>query len=483
MRRRVRARRPPGRVLFNEVLPPGIGFINETHGQEGARERWWATATASSAPRSRPTCSTSSRTWASSTRPRPASRWASTTCASRREKDEIIERAQQGRGHASTQLPQRRDHRGRALQQGHRHLDARHDRGRAGHVRGPVAGPATGFNPIFMMADSGSRGNREQVRQLAGMRGLMAKPQKKITGGLGEIIESPVIHNFKEGLTVLEYFISTHGARKGLADTALKTADAGYLTRRLVDVAQDVIINEPDCGTDPRSRRSARSRTARKSSSRSRDRVLGRVAAEDVDPPDLERADRRGRPDDRRGRSPQRIDEAAKPGLEKMRIRSVLTCDARRGVCAQVLRPQPRHRASGGPRRGRGRHRRAVDRRAGHAAHAAHLPHRRHGEPHRRAVAHRRPRTPGKIRPLVELETVDAARNGQLVVASGHDGEIELARRADGRVRQRYNVPYGAQLFVADGAGRRGGAGAVRVGHLQQAGRDREGGHGARSWT
>src|SRR5258706_264182 len=106
-----------------------------------------------------------------------------------------------------------------------------------------------GFNPIFMMADSGSRGNREQIRQLAGMRGLMAKPQKKITGGLCEIIESPVTHNFKEGLSVLEYFISTHGARKGLADTALKTADAGYLTRRLVDVAQDVIINEPDCGT------------------------------------------------------------------------------------------------------------------------------------------------------------------------------------------------------------------------------------------
>ena len=106
-----------------------------------------------------------------------------------------------------------------------------------------------GFNPIFMMADSGSRGNREQVRQLAGMRGLMAKPQKKITGGVGEIIESPVIHNFKEGLNVLEYFISTHGARKGLADTALKTADAGYLTRRLVDVAQDMIVNEMDCGT------------------------------------------------------------------------------------------------------------------------------------------------------------------------------------------------------------------------------------------
>jgi DNA-directed RNA polymerase subunit beta' len=99
------------------------------------------------------------------------------------------------------------------------------------------------------MADSGARGSREQIRQLAGMRGLMAKPQKRLTGGAGEVIEQPVLRNFKEGLTVLEYFISTHGARKGLADTALKTADAGYLTRRLVDVAQDIIITEPNCGT------------------------------------------------------------------------------------------------------------------------------------------------------------------------------------------------------------------------------------------
>ena len=106
-----------------------------------------------------------------------------------------------------------------------------------------------GFNPVFMMFDSGSRGSRDQIRQLAGMRGLMAKPQKKLTGGIGEIIESPIKSNFREGLSVLEYFISTHGARKGLADTALKTADAGYLTRRLVDVAQDVVITEDDCGT------------------------------------------------------------------------------------------------------------------------------------------------------------------------------------------------------------------------------------------
>ena len=132
-----------------------------------------------------------------------------------------------------------------------------------------------------MMADSGSRGNREQVRQLAGMRGLMAKPQKKITGGVGEIIESPVIHNFKEGLTVLEYFISTHGARKGLADTALKTADAGYLTRRLVDVAQDVIINEDDCGTI-RGLSVGALKDGEDIIEPLADRVLGRVAAEDV---------------------------------------------------------------------------------------------------------------------------------------------------------------------------------------------------------
>jgi DNA-directed RNA polymerase, beta'' subunit/160 kD subunit len=106
-----------------------------------------------------------------------------------------------------------------------------------------------GFNALFMMTDSGARGSKDQIKQLAGMRGLMAKPQKSMKGSVGEIIESPITSNFKEGLSVFEYFISTHGARKGLADTALKTADAGYLTRRLVDVAQDVVVYEHDCGT------------------------------------------------------------------------------------------------------------------------------------------------------------------------------------------------------------------------------------------
>src|SRR5690606_30518118 len=106
-----------------------------------------------------------------------------------------------------------------------------------------------GFNSIYMMMHSGARGSREQIRQLGGMRGLMAKPQKNLAGSVGSIIENPILSNFKEGLDVLEYFISTHGARKGLADTALKTADAGYLTRRLVDVAHDLVITEEDCGT------------------------------------------------------------------------------------------------------------------------------------------------------------------------------------------------------------------------------------------
>jgi DNA-directed RNA polymerase subunit beta' len=105
-----------------------------------------------------------------------------------------------------------------------------------------------GFNSVFMMLDSGARGSKEQIRQLSGMRGLMAKPQKAGSTG-GDIIENPIISNFREGLSILEYFISSHGARKGLADTALKTADAGYLTRRLVDVAQDVIVMHEDCGT------------------------------------------------------------------------------------------------------------------------------------------------------------------------------------------------------------------------------------------
>jgi DNA-directed RNA polymerase subunit beta' len=191
-----------------------------------------------------------------------------------------------------------------------------------------------GFNPVFMMFDSGSRGSRDQIRQLAGMRGLMAKPQKKLTGGIGEIIESPIKSNFREGLTVLEYFISTHGARKGLADTALKTADAGYLTRRLVDVAQDVTITEEDCGTIL-----GLEMTALKEGEDVieplKERVTGTVAGEDVfDPHAL---DEHGDPK-LLVQAGQLIDEETadaidEAGIEKVKIRSVLTCEAKRGVC------------------------------------------------------------------------------------------------------------------------------------------------------
>ena len=187
-----------------------------------------------------------------------------------------------------------------------------------------------GFNSLFMMADSGARGSKEQIRQLAGMRGLMAKPQKKMTGSMGEIIESPITANFKEGLSVLEYFISTHGARKGLADTALKTADAGYLTRRLVDVAQDVTVTEEDCGTILGLRISDL-KEGEEVIEPLRDRILGRVAQEDVYDPET------GEIIVEAGTliTEEIADRIADAGVENVYIRSVLTCEAPRGVCAK----------------------------------------------------------------------------------------------------------------------------------------------------
>lgn len=185
-----------------------------------------------------------------------------------------------------------------------------------------------GFNPIYMMADSGARGSKEQIRQLAGMRGLMAKPQKKMTGQMGEIIEDPITANFREGLTVLEYFISTHGARKGLADTALKTADAGYLTRRLVDVAQDVIISQVDCDTIL-GIRIGDLKEGEEIIEPLRDRILGRVAAEDVfDPDSQDVIVEAGKLIDE-----EMADKISNTGIETVRIRSVLTCESKRGVC------------------------------------------------------------------------------------------------------------------------------------------------------
>ena len=186
-----------------------------------------------------------------------------------------------------------------------------------------------GFNSVFMMLDSGARGSKDQIRQLAGMRGLMAKPQKAGAEG-GQIIENPILANFKEGLSVLEYFISTHGARKGLADTALKTADAGYLTRRLVDVAHDVIIHEEDCGT-------LRGLVCKEIKNNDEvvaslgERILGRVSVHDiVDPLTGELIVAAG----------EEINDAAADRInaspiESVEIRSVLTCESKKGVCAK----------------------------------------------------------------------------------------------------------------------------------------------------
>jgi DNA-directed RNA polymerase subunit beta' len=177
------------------------------------------------------------------------------------------------------------------------------------------------FNPIYMMADSGARGSKQQIRQLAGMRGLMAKPS-------GEIIETPITSNFREGLTVLEYFTSTHGARKGLADTALKTADSGYLTRRLVDVSQDVIVSEYDCGTVKYIEATPLVEGGDIIQSL-RDRVLGRVAAEDIRDPFTKEMLVQANTEINEELA-VKIEDA---GLERLRIRSVLTCEAKRGVC------------------------------------------------------------------------------------------------------------------------------------------------------
>jgi len=186
-----------------------------------------------------------------------------------------------------------------------------------------------GFNSIYMMFDSGARGSREQIRQLSGMRGLMAKPQKS-GASAQEIIENPILSNFKEGLSILEYFISTHGARKGLADTALKTADAGYLTRRLVDVSQDVIINQNDCGT----LRGLVATALKKNDEIVEpllDRIVGRTSVHDIYNPDTtELIVRSG------DLITQNAGEAiSAAGIEEVEIRSVLTCEMRRGVCSK----------------------------------------------------------------------------------------------------------------------------------------------------
>ena len=298
-----------------------------------------------------------------------------------------------------------------------------------------------GLNPVYMMMVSGARGNRDQMRQLAGMRGLMAKPQKKLTGGIGEIIESPIKSNFREGLSVVEYFISTHGARKGLADTALKTADAGYLTRRLVDVAQDVTVTEDDCGTIL-----GLEMTALKEGEDIieplKDRIVGNVALEDVvDPLDGESLVQAG--DVILEEASDAIEEA---GIQSVRIRSVLTCEARRGVCRNCY---GRNLATMAP----------VD--IGEAVGI--LAAQSIGEPgtqltlrtfHIGGTAARiaaQTQRKSKMDGIVTLERVTTVENteGDQIVTS-REGQIILKTEA-GQIRSRLSVPYGATLSVVEG--------------------------------
>ena len=298
-----------------------------------------------------------------------------------------------------------------------------------------------GYNPVYMMMISGARGNRDQMRQLAGMRGLMAKPQKKLTGGIGEIIESPIKANFREGLSVVEYFISTHGARKGLADTALKTADAGYLTRRLVDVSQDVTVKEEDCGTIL-----GLEMTALKEGEDIieplKDRIVGNVALEDVvDPLDRELLVEAGSVVGEIA-----ADAVEEAGIQTVRIRSVLTCEARRGVCRMCY---GRNLATMG----------LVD--IGEAVGI--LAAQSIGEPgtqltlrtfHIGGTAARiaaQTQRKSKIDGVVALERVNTVvdSDGDRVVTS-REGQIVL-KTGGGQVRSRLSVPYGATLSVTEG--------------------------------
>jgi len=306
-----------------------------------------------------------------------------------------------------------------------------------------LAAQHQGLNPVYMMADSGARGSREQIRQLAGMRGLMAKPQKKITGGVGEIIENPITSNFREGLSVQEYFISTHGARKGLADTALKTADAGYLTRRLVDVAQDVIIREEDCGTILGLDVSA-IKEGEEIIESLHDRILGRVTLDDIyDPISDELIVSTG--DEIREEEANRIEDS---GIENVRIRSVLTCESRQGVCVNCY----------------GRNLSTLKMvNIGEAVGV--IAAQSIGEPgtqltlrtfHIGGTAARiaeQSRVESKYTGTVKLQDVQSVdRDDGTVMVISREG-IGQAHIVDdkGRVRSRLDVPYGAHLLVKDG--------------------------------
>ena len=298
-----------------------------------------------------------------------------------------------------------------------------------------------GFNSIYMMFDSGARGSKEQIRQLSGMRGLMAKPQKS-GASVQEIIENPILSNFKEGLSILEYFISTHGARKGLADTALKTADAGYLTRRLVDVAQDVVINSEDCGT----LRGIVATALKKNDEIVEplyDRILGRTSVHDIYMPESDNlivAAGELISED----IAKQIEDAE---IEEVEIRSVLTCEMRRGVCSKCYgRNLSNHRLA---QRGD-----AVGVVAAQSI----------GEPGTQLTL-RTFHVGGTASNIADVSDIKAKGNGYLeidelrtiervedgekkIIVVGRSGELKITDEKTGIVIMNTNIPYGSELLV-----------------------------------
>ncbi|MDA3942747.1 MAG: DNA-directed RNA polymerase subunit beta' [Bacteroidetes bacterium] len=302
-----------------------------------------------------------------------------------------------------------------------------------------------GFNPVFMMLDSGARGSKEQIRQLSGMRGLMAKPQKSGATG-GEIIENPILSNFKEGLSVLEYFISTHGARKGLADTALKTADAGYLTRRLVDVAQDVVITEKDCGT-LRGLTISALKKSEEVVETLYDRILGRVALHDLYHPQTGELVILGGEEITEDIA-EVIEESP---IEQVEIRSVLTCESKRGVCANCY---GRNLSSG----------KLVQKGEAVGVVAAQSI----GEPGTQltlrtfhvggtasnvAVLSKVEAKFDGILEIDELRSVDFSKDGKdYEIVLGRSAEMKIVDKKTGVILTSANIPYGANLYVKNGS-------------------------------
>ena len=312
------------------------------------------------------------------------------------------------------------------------------------NVMNQLSSDNQGFNSVYMMLDSGARGSKEQIRQLCGMRGLMAKPQKSGSGG--EIIENPILSNFKEGLSVLEYFISTHGARKGLADTALKTADAGYLTRRLHDVAQDMIVGETDCGT-LRGIYTTALKDNEDVVEPLYDRILGRTSLHDVyDPLTNELLVSAG--EDIEEHIAVEIENSPLEGIE---IRSVLTCESKRGVCALCY---GRNLATG---------KRVQMGEAVGVIAAQSI-----GEPgtqltlrtfHVGGTASNiaaESQINAKFDGVIEFENVRTVSHdtteGTLEVVLGRSGEFRIVEAGTNKMIMSNNIPYGAFLYVKDGA-------------------------------